>query len=203
MFREVNGFYVPKDDVKCSEAVFNTKTDADESISLCRGREVVVQAGGNFGVWAKYLSDIFKTVYTFEPDPLNFSALSRNIGDIQNIIKLQSALGERGETPIELHREDNNAGAHYVNGHGYLPCLALDYLHLPACDLIILDIEGYELKALRGAEQTIIEFRPVIHLEEKGLSKKYGVMQGDAALWLSKFGYKIKDMKNRDIILSV
>lgn len=35
-------------------------------------KKVVVQAGGNMGMYPRLLADMFETVYTFEPDPMNF-----------------------------------------------------------------------------------------------------------------------------------
>lgn len=201
IYRIERGYYVPAKDIGCSAVVFNSLGDLDGSLKLCRERNVAVQAGGNFGVWPKYLSEIFKTVYTFEPDALNFSCLCRNIGDVQNIIKFQAALGD-GAGGVDLHRREENAGAHYIDGVGPIPILKIDALALTACDLIVLDIEGFELPALRGAIETIKKCHPVIHIEDKGMSEKYGIKQGDAEKWLSQFGYTVKDRPARDVILS-
>lgn len=201
MFRKINDFWVPEKDRGCSEVVFSSLHDVDPAISLCEKKEICVQAGGNFGVWPAYLSKIFKTVYTFEPDALNFACMCRNIGDIQNILKFQAALGDK-KGGIDLSRRPENAGAHFISGAGIIPTLTIDSLDLQGCDLIVLDIEGYELKALMGAETTIQSFCPVIHIEDKGLSLKYGSPMGGAEVWLSQFGYKVQDRRGRDVILS-
>lgn len=200
MFKEVNGFFVPEKDQKCIDVVFTSLGDLQKALAYCKNNKVAVQAGGNFGVWPKALSKVFNTVYTFEPDQVNFSCLCRNIGDIQNIVKIQAALGDENKC-VDLYRYENNAGAHYVAGAGIIPTFTIDSLALPACDLIVLDIEGYELKALRGAKKTIEAYGPVIHIEDKGLSDKYGSALGDAEKWLFNFGYVVKDRPARDVIL--
>jgi len=42
---------------------------------------------------------------------------------------------------------------------------AIDDLGLAACHLLKLDIEGMEVEALRGAEQTVRAHRPLIYVE--------------------------------------
>lgn len=201
MFKKINDFWVPEKDVGCSAVVFSSLSDVNEAVKLCKKREVCIQAGGNFGVWPAYIAGIFDTVYTFEPDALNFACMCRNIGDITRIIKFQAALGDKAGC-IDLFRRPENAGAHFICGAGNIPTMKIDSLALPACDLIVLDIEGYELKALKGAEITIQSFLPVIHLEDKGLSVKYGVDQGAAEKWLERIGYQVRDRVGRDVILS-
>lgn len=200
-FKKVCGFDVPIDDVECCEVVFTRVTDLNEAYGFCRKFDIAVQAGGNFGYWPMKLAEKFQTVYTFEPDPVNFSCMCRNIGDIQNIIKIQAGLGHMSDC-VELKRERKNAGAHYVRGKGMLPIIRIDDLALRGCDLIVLDIEGMELNALLGAMATIDAYRPVIHVEDKGLSERYGTEQGKIEEWLSDFGYQVRARPHRDVILS-
>lgn len=198
--RTERGLVWPADDVDCAAVVFDTPPDMDEAILHCRSHDVAVQAGGNCGVWPKYLSSRFGVVYTFEPDPLNFRCLAQNC-DEPNIVKMQAALGD---VPgfIDLKREARNIGAHYVEGHGIIPTLRIDDLGLEACDYICLDIEGYEFKALSGAVDTIRKFGPVIQIEDKGLSDKYGTQKGHIEEWLMRdFGYEVLSRPHRDVIL--
>lgn len=97
-----------------------------------------------------------------------------------------------------------NAGAHYVSGDGDIPIITVDSLQLDACDLLCLDIEGSEPLALRGAEQTIRKFRPVIMFEEKGLSERYyGIPRNSAEQWVLSLGlgYKVASKVRADVIL--
>ena len=107
--------------------------------------DVVVQAGGNCGMYPTLFARLFKTVYTFEPDPLNFYALVQNCQD-DNIIKMQAALGDV-HTMIEVRRASmTNVGMHTVAPAigAKIPQLRIDDLKLDACGLFQLDIEGYE-----------------------------------------------------------
>lgn len=194
------GFIWPADDIGCAAVVFKTLSDLDAALNACGRKRVAIQAGGNAGVWPKHLAGIFDTVYTFEPDPLNFWCLAQNCPE-PNIIKMQAALGcERGL--IGLSREQGNSGAHYVIQGGAIPTLRIDDLGLTACDLICLDIEGSEMNALTGGIATILAHKPVIHIEDKGLSMKYGTERGEVVRWLiDQVDYKVIARPNNDVIL--
>ncbi|MEO8531020.1 MAG: FkbM family methyltransferase [Deltaproteobacteria bacterium] len=67
-----------------------------------------------------------------------------------------------------------------------------------------LDIEGAEMPALLGAKELIERCLPVIQIEDKGLSRKFGYEKGDAEAWLAmEFGYVVRARPGRDVILSV
>lgn len=196
----INGFVWPASDGECHPAVFGSLGDLDHAYAHCRDFRVAIQAGGNCGVWPKEMSRKFGAVYTFEPDPLNFMCLAANVPE-QNVFKLNAALGDAREL-VDLDREAGNIGAHQVGGTGSIPTLQIDDLGLGVCDLIYLDIEGFELKALRGAGRTLETCRPVVAIEDKGLSERYGIAQGAAEKWLAEsFDYRVVDRVGRDVIL--
>jgi hypothetical protein len=62
---------------------------------------------------------------------------------------------------------EHNLGTHKVEerGDSYIPQLTIDTLSLKFCDLIMLDVERYELNVLKGAMGTIHKFNPVIFAE--------------------------------------
>jgi hypothetical protein len=60
-----------------------------------------------------------------------------------------------------------------------------------SCGALLLDIEGYEYHALRGAVETIRRCRPVIQLELKGIGDQYGMPESETDVWLcSGLGYR-------------
>ncbi len=129
--------------------------------------DYVVTAGANQGMYARLHAEKFKTVYAFEPDPLNFHCLNLNT-QVPNVIKMQVGLSDHcGQRWLE--RFDRcNSGMHKIAqgdmGDKCIPvqCITLDSLNLPGCDLIQLDVEGHELSVLCGAMTLIMAFRPVI-----------------------------------------
>lgn len=134
------------------------------------GRTCCIQAGGNLGIFPKKLAEEFSVVYAFEPHPMLFSAMSQNAPE-PNIRKIRAALGANNK-PVRMacKRRDKSGrpvheGLTHVAGPGTIPCMRIDDLKLPVCDLIYLDIEGYEYFALQGAAETIARCRPVIGVE--------------------------------------
>ena len=111
----------------------------------------------------KQYSNIFKTVYTFEPDWLNFYCLVKNCPE-DNIIKSQACLGDSPNL-VNLSVKDWSRGKSFIKGSGKYPVYLIDNLGLNECDLIHLDIEGYEYFALKGAINTIKKFKPTIVIE--------------------------------------
>lgn len=202
--KEINGFYWPETDTDCHPVVPNQLEDVNYALKYTKETKVCVQAGGNVGVWPKHLSTIFDVVYTFEPNPENFNCLSRNCPE-HNIVKFNAGLSNHHEmvTVKSPNRElDHNCGAYQVHEGGYIPTLRIDDLNLPHCDLIYLDIEGYEYFAIQGALDTIQKYKPVIALEDKELPKMYGMKVGQTAEYLCKeHGYEVVERIHRDIIL--
>lgn len=197
-----NGFWWPADDDWCWRVIHDELPDLDRAVGLTKGKFVAIQAGGNVGVWASHLAKTFGLVVTVEPDAANYECLTRNAPC--NVQHQRAGFGaEKGG--FGLVNVQGNAGAHYAKPDGDIPVLTIDGMGLGACDLICLDIEGYEPFALRGAEQTIRKYRPVIMFEEKGLSERYyGLVRGTAEQWVLDLGmgYRVRDRVRKDIILA-
>jgi FkbM family methyltransferase len=171
--------------------------------------DVVVQAGGNCGMYPRLLAQHFKRVYTFEPDPLNFHCLVNNT-QLENVIKIQAALGDENRLITVVRGGFSNVGTHTVaeNNEAQLtwvvpfqsvltniPCMTLDTLNLDQCDFIQLDVEGYEAKVLRGAKNTIEKFKPAISCENGHVS---GVKD-----FLVSLGYTVKLVSGADTLYVV
>lgn len=168
-------------------------------------RDVVVQAGGRLGLWPLYLAEFFDHVHTFEPDPVNYACMKRNIGDHWTpahgqIHSYNAALGDEPKLHF-LADSSESDGMHFVRPVGEplgrtdnpIDITTIDELHLPVCDAIFLDVEGYELAALKGAIATIMRFKPLIVVEENALIARYGRGRGDVERWLvsQSLGYTL------------
>ncbi len=154
----------------------------------------MVQAGGNCGFVLNGFVEQFTTIYTFEPDPVNFYCLNQNITS-PNVIKIQGCLGNNTH-PVTIQSLDRDGrpldiGGFHISGPGFTPVFRIDDLNLPDCNLIQLDVEGYEYEALLGAIETIKKFKPVLCVEfcENWLSR-YGVSSDKVKELLSSIGYE-------------
>jgi FkbM family methyltransferase len=199
-FRVERGLLWPDTDIGAAQVLFGQVADIETVYRHCLAFDVAVQAGGNCGLWPREMAAKFGTVYTFEPDPKNFRCLAAN-APAENIFKFNAALGNAYGC-IGLHMRPDNVGAHKVHGSGNIPVMRIDDLRLHACDLIYLDIEGFESEALYGAVETIDAHKPVVVIEDKGCSESYGTPKGATAEWLQHdFGYRVAELINRDVIL--
>lgn len=190
----------PADDEDTRWTLILQMADIDAVYRWCSAFRVVVQAGGNCGLWPKALGERFEIVYTFEPDPVCFRCLCAN-APATNIFKINAALGnDRG--CIDLQRNPKRIGSHHVDGAGPIPTFRVDDLALSVCDLIYLDVEGFEKFALLGAADTIGRCRPVIALEDRHSSERYGVPKGGAVEWIvNSFNYRIAERMRGDVVL--
>jgi FkbM family methyltransferase len=195
------GFWWPADDGHCHVVIHKEVPDLERALKHVQHRRLAIQAGGNVGIWARYLARTFGTVLTFEPDAANFDCLLRNVPD--NVKAERAGLGDKACT-MGLHVVPGNCGAHWMTPDGDIPVVTIDSLCLDACDFMALDLEGSEPMALHGAMATIARFRPVIMMEEKGLSEKYyGVNRGAAERWLVReHDYRIVARVRADVILA-
>lgn len=142
------------------------ETHRDAYLNNTKGRDIVVQAGGNCGLYPRLFAQHFKTVYTFEPDPLNFHCLVNNC-QLDNVVKINGALGKDNSLVRMKRSSMSNVGMHQVvtDGECLVPQFTIDQLNLPACDLIQLDVESYESAVLLGAIKTIEKYKPTISCE--------------------------------------
>ena len=145
--------------------------DVDAILGHVQRSSVAVQAGGACGIWPSRLALEFGHVYTVEPCAENYDCLVENCRPFQNITHARAAFG-KWFSRASLARdnfEDGNAGAWYLSRGSDFEVITIDSLELPACDLIMLDVEGHELDALIGAQYTLTTFRPVVVVEAKQL----------------------------------
>lgn len=191
----------------CLKWGFRDLQNLESTLKIVPGRRLVVQAGGNLGLFPKRLAEEFEEVYTFEPDSSLFYRLRQNASE-SNIHAYCAAVGcSREGVSLKSDRRDNSGkpgheGLTYVAGPGSIQQLLIDDLNLPACDLIYLDIEGYEFNALRGAVETIAKYRPVIAVEINRNSEFAGVDCHEFRRWILDLGYRFEFKANSDEIFS-
>jgi FkbM family methyltransferase len=199
--------------------------EAEERIELAlpfvKERRLVIQAGGNLGYWPRMLVEKygFERVVTFEPDEVNFRCLTENVPDLGiRVAAMNYALGVKSGTADWCRASEHKPGWHKIAPHGVrtkyvsgkVPVGTVDEHEYVACDLIALDVEGSELEALKGAEQTIARCRPVVLFEDMGRSRfegfrkrstvAYGNPPGAVQRWLAERGYRcVATCKNDEI----
>lgn len=196
-----DGLWWPAADKVCHISVYRELRNLDRALCHVADWSVVVQAGGNVGVWPLHLAGFFAQVVTFEPDACNFACLSQNVAEMPNVRAVNAALGSTAGHCGTRVENISNCGAHFVEYEaGDVPVATIDGLDLTGCGLLALDIEGAEPLALAGAVETIRKFRPVILIEHKGLAGRFGFSDAEIEAELTRIGYRIAKRLTNDII---
>lgn len=158
-----------------------------------------VQAGGNIGLWPRRLADVFDRVITFEPDAESRACLLKNVPE--NVEVRAEALGHE---PSSCGIEHLSLGSHRVIDGESVAVVTVDSLGLNDLDFLQLDIEGYEWHALAGAAETIRRCRPMIQVELRGFTERYGKTDADVESLLSSLGYRrVSEQPGNDLVFGV
>lgn len=167
----------------------------DLALRHCNQFRVAVDGGAHVGTWTRAMAQRFFTVMAFEPAPDSFECLIRNTG-YPNVQRLRLALGAVQTTANVMDDpvRPGNTGArhlHMIGMGGEVSVVPLDGFMLAHLDFLKLDVEGYELQALWGAEQTLRRCRPVVMIECKRFKPpRFGVDHETAPRYLIGCGYR-------------
>lgn len=179
-YKDVNGWKVPYHDkiiAKQCEPFPNTiyqQHILDWALSHTTNFDIAIDIGANIGLHTLRLSNKFEHVYSFEPFGLNYLCLSENTKNISNVTKYKIGLGSKqGNLHICLPKDSDNCGAaslvDFKNSQLKLEQEKIEIKRLDdfnlSPSLIKIDVQGYELEVLKGAEQTIKKYHPILIVE--------------------------------------
>ncbi len=195
--KQVNGIWLPE--IMTGHVRYANGWAQIEPEIRTKHRRSVVQAGGHIGIFPMELSKVFKRVYTFEPEYENFSCLVRNATG-ENVFPQRAALGAiNGGRKLTV--QPRNTGGHQMTHEpGDVPMLRIDDLGLADCDLLLLDLEGYEFFALLGATATIMRTRPLIIVEQNKKSRGQGFQPGAIQLLLNSLDYRLRTTAGENLV---
>jgi FkbM family methyltransferase len=156
---------------RLSYRAFKAYTDRAERQllrSILSAGAVVVDAGANIGVYSQFLSrcvGLTGVVHSFEPSPENFERLQSAMRKLANVRLCQAAVGEcSGRSKLYVSDQlnvDHRTYATEGDSRRAVPIdiVALDVYFKPGqrVDFIKMDIQGYELHALRGANRVLAD----------------------------------------------
>ena len=154
-------------------------------------REICLDIGGNIGNHAVFFSGLFEQVISFEPNHKTYQLLALNAGLADNITAVNLGLSDQTDTLPARAKHLNLGGAQITDAakaNTEFSVMALDeYLQNKAprpINLIKMNVEGYELKALQGATETLQKHQPILVLEfhvKKDKTKTDGILSFLAA----------------------
>ena len=135
----------------------------------------VLDCGAHMGYFTLTLSRAVGPegrVYSFEPCAPTYARLLSHLAmnGVTNVEAIQSAISESSGVAASQELKAGNTGKNrIVAGEGTTPVVSIDEFvasrELKRVDFLKADVEGFEVKLLRGAEKSIRRFRPIILIE--------------------------------------
>ena len=165
--------------------------------------DLAIDIGCRFGEFTCACENDFEKTIGF--DPKRHLAFNFNTND-EKTIHFKCAIGERYET-IKMFSGShpgtliNGKPMRFLKSTKHLAqSIPLDYFDFDASEigLIKIDIEGFELKALKGAVKTISKHKPVIIIEQNKVQLASECKNAALAYLLSN-GYRVA-VANRDML---
>ena len=180
------------------------KNKLDIALGFVKNFTTAIDGGANYGIMSYNLNSKFSKIYAFEVDIPVRECLKKNVEKFQldNVVVCDCGLSDKEEL-VALNYLKNTFGT-YINKEvsGTNICKTLDSFELTEVGFIKLDCEGYEPYILKGAEQTIKKYKPVILMEEKNFSKRYYGEEGNLAVeLLLGWGYTMEVSWPKDCVM--
>ena len=144
---------------------------------LAKDRNVIL-AGANIGAIAVPVATAAKMLVAFEPNPIEYTLLCKNIEMMDEIVCLPKcyALGEREGwmycPVLDPDKPGNIGGASLLGWTSQDDTIKVEVRPIDSCwhpkdqvGLIIADTEGMEIHVVKGALETIKRDQPYLYLE--------------------------------------
>lgn len=167
--------------------------------------EIILDIGANIGWYSLLFAKKFpkNKIFAFEPEPKNYDFLLENIqlNKLENIVPIKKAISDN-EATINLYKfNETNLGRHSALPINTNEIITVDATTIdnfvisnqidPAnIKLLKIDIEGYELQALKGATQTLNSIPYIMCEYSPEYMKKGGIDPEELLQLLSNYNYK-------------
>jgi FkbM family methyltransferase len=171
---------------------------------LVQPDDVILDGGANYGYYAATLAVVLDRrcqIQALEPNPANFDRLCRHLSwnGLEEVVRPHRlGVSDRLET-VTMTQPAENSGHAAVAPEGEIKEVTLttldsfcESLALDRLDVLILDVEGYEERALKGAALTLTRFKPLVFVELfPPVMDRQGSSPEAAARVLTGLGYEL------------
>ena len=153
--------------------------------SILSSKKRAIDIGANVGIYSYFFAKEFECVEAFEPQ-LSCAREILDWADSKSNVHVHcTALSDQNVLlPLHIPFDDqrlhselatfNHSIGSKPSKRMYVPATKLDEYQFEEVSLIKIDVEGYEEKVLKGAEQTILNSKPIllIEIEQRHIGKK-------------------------------
>lgn len=176
------------------------KRDIDLMNLYINEGETVIDVGANIGTWSLYASKLVGSkgqILCFEPHPLHFNILERNI-KLNNFKNLSVYNVGLSNEVSNLYFSNNLDTMNHILLEKSADSIVInvnkldDYtFDLNKIDLLKIDIEGYELFCLQGGINTLKKTRKIIFESSSSLTSKFGYSNSEVIKLLSTLNFSV------------
>ena len=217
---KIKDYFIPEDDNHFREYFkrFDHYQEAqrNRALSHVMNWRLAIDVGANIGLWSKDLTSYFDKTICFEPNINCIECLKKNINNAKSQI-YNLALGSE-DTKLNLFTPSFSGGSSFINetkigvnedgSKVYGPfsenvptnkveVTTLDSYNLKNIDFIKIDVQGFEMKVLKGALKTLKNNEPIICIEEN----KSELSMSETINFLIKLEYEVIDRISKEVIL--
>lgn len=197
----------PAVDKSIELSLFHTGTYEKGILNFIRktfnSQTAFIDVGANIGLFSLYVKKYFPTatIHAFEAHPQTVEILKQNfsLNSINHEGIHPHALGAfKGKVHISNEDRTNRGGASIVQSSSNcfeIDCSTLDDISIDKkVGIIKIDVEGFELQVLQGAQRTIETDQPILIIE---ISKERDGVDQTQEIWdfVTNRGYKIFKLK--------
>jgi FkbM family methyltransferase len=135
--------------------------------------EVAIDVGAHLGSFTLLLAKYAKVVVAVEPDPRAVRMLASNISAnrLSNVIVFPYACSSSDDRELSLKLKRGGTSSIVQSPDGDVTVRAIkvdtivEALRLEKVSFLKVDVEGHELEVLRGAQNTLSKYRPILLVE--------------------------------------
>lgn len=192
------------------------KPSRDIALDHVSQKRTVIDIGAHVGISVIHWANQFNAVYAYEPMKEHYECLVENTKEFSNVTCFNFAISNKSSTSEAAYRTTKNSGSFQLLDESYkqpskksprttytVETKKLDEFTFENVDLIKIDVEGWELEVLLGAEKTILEHLPVLIVEFTGGNSKKSLHTYDVNKYydfINRIGYVPVGEYDDDII---
>lgn len=198
------GWAVIENDSHIGKWVQETKRlDFDQNVlplmrKFIKRGDIIIDIGANIGCYTWGLYDIIEEngkAICFEPNIETFECLKHNLSKYSNIELHNMAIGSKKGYVQNVCQNDNIGMSYVIESDKGVQINTLDSFNLDKCNFIKIDVEGYELDVLKGAEKTLKKFHPYLFIEINDHTlTRVGIHRSDIFNYLHDIGYEFRNI---------
>lgn len=172
---------------------------------------IAVDVGAHYGAWTIAMASLGASVHAIEPAGHALGVLRRNLelNGLHDVTVHPVAVGEmESELQLSMHADPSRASlgdlAEETTGLETVQVVRLDHLVPGSVDFIKIDVEGFELPALRGASRILESGRTTVLFElQPQAAQRSGYDPFAAWRLLADHGYRFEQLDADDLWRSV